>query len=73
MSGVSQSLREGISAAQARQFDRARPLLEQATSADPGNYDLRLMYAHALRDKRQFPAAAAQFYADAIKEGYFVV
>ena len=35
MSGVSQSLRDGIAAAQARQFDRARPLLERATSDSP--------------------------------------
>jgi CheY-like chemotaxis protein len=37
MSGVSQSLRDGIAAAQARQFDRARPLLEQATAAEPSD------------------------------------
>jgi twitching motility two-component system response regulator PilG len=37
MSGVSQSLRDGIAAAQARQFDRARPLLEQATAAAPSD------------------------------------
>src|SRR5580765_5186603 len=37
MSGVSQSLRDGIAAAQARQFDRARPLLEQATAEAPSD------------------------------------
>jgi twitching motility two-component system response regulator PilG len=37
MSGVSQSLREGIAAAQARQFERARPLLEQATAEAPSD------------------------------------
>jgi twitching motility two-component system response regulator PilG len=37
MSGVSQSLRDGIAAAQARQFDRARPLLEQATAESPSD------------------------------------
>jgi CheY-like chemotaxis protein len=37
MSGVSQSLREGIAAAQARQFERARPLLEQATTEAPSD------------------------------------
>jgi twitching motility two-component system response regulator PilG len=37
MSGVSQSLREGIAAAQARQFDRARPLLELATTEAPSD------------------------------------
>ena len=35
MSGVSEALREGIAAAQARQFDQARPLLEQVTAATP--------------------------------------
>ena len=34
-------------------------------AAEPGNYDLRMMYARALRDKRQFQPAAAQFYAAA--------
>jgi CheY-like chemotaxis protein len=37
MSGVSQSLREGVAAAQARQFERARPLLEQATAESPAD------------------------------------
>jgi twitching motility two-component system response regulator PilG len=37
MSGVSRSLRDGIAAAQARQFDRARPLLEQATTEAPSD------------------------------------
>jgi len=43
-------------------LDKALPLLEQSVSAEPGNYDLRLMYARALRDKRQFQPAARQFY-----------
>src|SRR5262252_6828291 len=37
MSGVSPSLRDGIAAAQARQFERARPLLEQATAESPSD------------------------------------
>jgi CheY-like chemotaxis protein len=37
MSGVSQALRDGIAAAQARQFDRARPLLEQVTTESPSD------------------------------------
>jgi len=37
MSGVNQSLREGVAAAQARQFERARPLLEQATAESPAD------------------------------------
>ena len=44
-----------------KQIDKALPLLEQAVAAEPANYDVRMMYARALRDKRQFPAAAAQF------------
>jgi Tfp pilus assembly protein PilF len=42
--------------------EKALPLLDQAVAAEPGNYDTRMMYARALRDRRQFPAAARQFY-----------
>lgn len=49
----------------AGQIDKALPLLDQAVAAEPSNYDLRLMYARALRDKKQFPQAANQFYAAA--------
>jgi tetratricopeptide (TPR) repeat protein len=49
-----------------RKLDQALPLLQQAVAAEPANYDLRLMYARALRDKRQFEPAARQFY-DAAK------
>jgi tetratricopeptide (TPR) repeat protein len=45
-----------------RKLDKALPLLEQSVAAEPGNYDLRMMYARALRDQRQFPPAARQFY-----------
>ena len=45
-----------------RKLDKALPLLEQSVAAEPGNYDLRMMYARALRDKRQFQPAARQFY-----------
>jgi tetratricopeptide (TPR) repeat protein len=48
-----------------RKPDKALPLLEQSVSAEPGNFDLRMMYARALRDKRQFQPAAGQFYAAA--------
>lgn len=44
-----------------RQIDKALPLLEKAVADDPSNYDLRMGYAGALRDRRQFPAAAAQY------------
>ncbi|HUP03771.1 MAG TPA: tetratricopeptide repeat protein [Bryobacteraceae bacterium] len=39
----------------------AEPLLAQNVAADPGNFDLRMMYARALRDLRRFPEAVAQF------------
>src|SRR5204863_3465565 len=45
----------------ARQLDKAIPLFNEAVAAEPDNYDLRMMYALALRDRKQFPAAAAQF------------
>jgi Tfp pilus assembly protein PilF len=49
----------------AQQLDRATPLLDQAVNEDPKNYDLRMMYARALRDQRKFRPAADQFYAAA--------
>jgi Tfp pilus assembly protein PilF len=45
----------------ASQLDKALPLLNQAVAAEPANYDVRMMYARALRDRKQFPAAAVQF------------
>jgi Tfp pilus assembly protein PilF len=42
-------------------LDDALPLLEKAVAEEPHNYDLRMMYARALRDRKQFPPAAAQF------------
>ena len=45
-----------------RKLDKALPLLQQSVAAEPGNYDLRMMYARALRDQRQFQPAARQFY-----------
>jgi tetratricopeptide (TPR) repeat protein len=41
--------------------EKALPLLDQAVTAEPANYDLRMMYGRALRDRRQYPRAAAQF------------
>jgi tetratricopeptide (TPR) repeat protein len=59
--------RSALAAAYAlsRKLDKAVPLLEQSVAAEPGNYDLRMMYARALRDQRQFQPAARQFYAAA--------
>ncbi|MBZ5577433.1 MAG: tetratricopeptide repeat protein [Acidobacteriia bacterium] len=44
-----------------QQGAKALPLLDKAVADDPANSALRLMYARALRDLRQFPAAARQF------------
>ena len=48
------------------QPDKALPLVEQAVAAEPANYDLRMMYARALRDHKQYAAAAGQF-SEAVK------
>jgi tetratricopeptide (TPR) repeat protein len=45
----------------ARQLEKATPLLEQAVAAEPASYDLRMLYALALRDRKQYQPAAAQF------------
>jgi Tfp pilus assembly protein PilF len=42
-------------------FEHALPLLEKSVTEEPQNFDLRMMYARALRDRKQFPAAAKQF------------
>ena len=46
-----------------QQGDKALPLLDKAVGEEPGNFDLRVMYAHALRDRKQYQSAAAQFAA----------
>jgi tetratricopeptide (TPR) repeat protein len=48
------------------QLDKALPLLQDAANAEPRDYDLRMMYARALRDRKAYPASAAQF-AEAAK------
>jgi tetratricopeptide (TPR) repeat protein len=45
------------------QLDKALPLLDRSVAAEPENLDLRMMYARALRDHKQFPQAAQQFAA----------
>lgn len=42
--------------------------LGKAAAADPGDYDLRMIYGRALRDERQLAPAAQQFYAAAQKK-----
>lgn len=43
------------------QIEKALPLLQQASAAEPGSFDIRMMYGRALRIRRQYAAAAAQF------------
>ena len=45
------------------QLDKALPLFDQAVAAEPTNFELRMAYARALRDRKQYPEAANQFYA----------
>jgi tetratricopeptide (TPR) repeat protein len=44
-----------------KQPDKALPLLEESVGADGGNYDIRMMFARALRDAKQYAPAAQQF------------
>jgi tetratricopeptide (TPR) repeat protein len=46
-----------------QQGDKALPLLDKSVADEPGNFDLRIMYAHALRDKKQYRSAGDQFTA----------
>jgi tetratricopeptide (TPR) repeat protein len=43
------------------QNTKALPLLEKAATAEPANFDVRMMYGRALRDGKQFNASAVQF------------
>jgi tetratricopeptide (TPR) repeat protein len=45
-----------------KQFDKALPLLDQSVAAQPGNYDLRMMYGRGLRDSKKYDPAAQQFF-----------
>jgi Flp pilus assembly protein TadD len=49
-----------------KQIPKALPLMQAAVEAQPADFELRMMYARALRDSRQYSAAAAQF-AEAVK------
>jgi tetratricopeptide (TPR) repeat protein len=49
----------------AKQTEKAVPLLQKSVADEPANYDLRMMYARALRDQKKYSAAAAQFYEGA--------
>jgi tetratricopeptide (TPR) repeat protein len=47
---------------QNKQPDKAEPLFEQALQSDPGNLELRMSHARALRDLKKYPAAAQEFF-----------
>jgi len=47
----------------AKDLEKALPLLDKAVAEEPANYDLRMMFGRALRDHKQYPAAAQQFQA----------
>ncbi len=49
----------------AKQPDKAAPLVGQAVTAEPRDYELRLFYGRLLRDQRKFSEAAPQFLAAA--------
>lgn len=50
-----------------KQPDKESILLAKAVAADPGDYDLQMVYGRSLRDQRKFQPAAQQFYAAAQK------
>jgi tetratricopeptide (TPR) repeat protein len=41
---------------------KALPLMDQSVASEPNNFELRMLYGRALRDQRQFPAAAREFF-----------
>jgi tetratricopeptide (TPR) repeat protein len=61
---ASQSNRTALAAAYVFTGDlvKALPLLSEAVAAAPADYELRMMYARALRDNKKFAESATQFY-----------
>jgi tetratricopeptide (TPR) repeat protein len=49
-----------------KQFEKALPLMNEAVETKPADFELRMMYARALRDSKQYAPAGAQF-AEAVK------
>jgi tetratricopeptide (TPR) repeat protein len=54
-----------VALAMAYQFsgksDKALPLFEKAAAAEPGNFDVHMMYGRALRDNKRYAEAVHQF------------
>jgi tetratricopeptide (TPR) repeat protein len=50
-----------------KQPEKESEVLLKAVTAEPGDYDLRMVYGRVLRDQRKFQPAAQQFYAAAQK------
>ncbi len=44
-----------------KQIDKAVALLKESVAAEPNNLELRMMYGRAVRDQRNFSAAAQEF------------
>jgi tetratricopeptide (TPR) repeat protein len=44
-----------------KQYGKALPLFDKAAAEDPSSFDIHMMYARALRDTKQYPAAIHQF------------
>ncbi len=49
-----------------KELDKGVEVLNQALTADPDNYDLRMLAGRVLRDQKQYPKAVTQF-ASAVK------
>ena len=45
----------------AGQLPKALPLMQQAVTAEPANFEIRMMYGRGLRDSKQYAPAAIQF------------
>jgi len=41
--------------------DKALPVVEKILSADPNDFDIRMLHARIIRDQRKFPEAATEF------------
>ena len=52
----------GLAYGRSKQPEKELALLEQAVQADAANLQLRMIYGRALRDRRDFGAAAREFY-----------
>ncbi len=45
-----------------KQADKAKPVVEQILAAEPNNFEIRMLHGRIIRDQRQFPQAAQEFF-----------